>query len=887
MENIAYEKLVLPNGLEVILHQDRSSPLVSVNMWYHVGSKDEAPGKTGFAHLFEHVMFEGSKHHNRSFFEPLQKVGASLNGSTTWDRTNYWENLPPNYLELALWLESDRMGFLLEALDQRRFDIQRDVVKNERRQSYENRPYGMAWIRLREAAYPLPHPYHWPTIGSQEDLDRASLDDVHSFFRRFYGAGNASLAIAGDIDLDEARDLVERYFGDIPSGPALPRMAHAESPLRGRLSLSLYDRVSLPRVYLAWPGVPRFHPDEAPLSLLALVLGDGKTSRLHRTLVHEQQIAQSVSAYQIAAEIAGDFQVEATAAVGHPIAKVEAAALSEIERLRREPPTLEELARAKNRTEWRNAQQLANIGGFGGRANQLNAFNIFAGDPGLINTDVERFLAVTPEDVQRVAQTYLTGRHVQMMVHPEPVRSHHPAPMIDRAARPASASSRPFVPPLPQRHRLANGLELLVVEKTGLPVVAFALVLRSGTTADPVALPGLSAFTTAMLEEGTTSRSSQQISAEFEFIGSHLSTMAGREHTVLSAETLTRHWPKALEVIADLVQNPTFPEDELARIRMERLTNLQRVRDDPTALAGRVAPMLVYGRETPYGHPGFGTPESLAALSRDDLVRHFRRSCSPEAATLIVVGDVSLMEAVRLAETHLGGWTSGNGQRRDSEAAEPVSPPALSTTLYLLDKPGAPQSVIRSGQATIPRKHPDYWGLLLANHVFGGQFTARLNMNLRQDKGFSYGYPSWVEWHRQSSALMMGGSVHTGATSQALQETLKEYRGIWGERPVTEAELEGSKTTLRQQFPAAFETPWQVRDQLIDLVAFDLPDDYHRTWLANIQAVSLADVRRTAAEQLDPERLTVLVVGDRSQVEPGLGDLGLPIRHVGDDGLAL
>ena len=382
MEPTSFDKFTLSNGLDVILHQDNSLPLAAVNIWYHVGSKDEVPGKTGYAHLFEHLMFEGSKHHNSSHFDPILQVGGNLNGSTTPDRTNYWENLPSNYLELALWLESDRMGYLLDALDQERLDIQRDVVKNERRQSYENRPYGVASIRLQEALYPLPHPYHWPTIGFHEDLDIATLDDARSFFQRFYTPNNASLAIAGDIRMDETRDMVERYFGDLPSGPAIPRARRADSSLQGHANLTLHDRVLLPRLYLMWPTVPRFHPDEAPLSILSSILSGGKSSRLYRSLVYESRIAQGVGAHHGAAEITGEFAMEATAAAGHTEAEIEQAIRAELKRIRSEPPTEEEVTKAKNRVEWRDVRMMASLGGFGGRANRLNSFNVFAGDPG-------------------------------------------------------------------------------------------------------------------------------------------------------------------------------------------------------------------------------------------------------------------------------------------------------------------------------------------------------------------------------------------------------------------------------------------------------------------------------------------------------------------------
>ena len=880
MQPIAFEKFSLPNGLAVILHEDHALPVVAVNVWYHVGSKDEQPGKTGYAHLFEHIMFEGSKHHDHSHFEPLQQVGASLNGSTTTDRTNYWENLPSNYLELALWLESDRMGFLLDALDQRRFDIQRQVVKNERRQSYENRPYGMAELRLQEELHPLPHPYHWPTIGYHEDLDAATLDDARAFFQRYYNPSNASLAIAGDFIAAEAKEMVYRYFADLPPGPALPRAQRTDSPLLGRTDVTLYDRVLLPRTYLTWPTVPRFHQDAPALTILATILGGGKSSRMYKKLIYERRIAQSISVQQDASELTGGFEVELTTASGHTVKEVEEAARAEIEQIRREPPTAEEMGRAKNRIEWSLVRALSNIGGFGGKADRLNAFNVFAGDPALLNQDLERYLAVQAEDVCSAAEAYLGNRHVQMVVLPEPVHSSSSV-TVDRSREPVPAAPRPFQPTLPQRAQLPNGLELLVVEKRGLPMVAFSLLLDTGAAQDPPSVPGLAVLTTAMLQEGTSTRSSRNIADEFEFMGSQLMSATGRERTYVGTETLSTHWPKALELVADVVRNPTFPEQELTRIRTERITGLRRLRDDATATALQIAPMLLYGRDTPLGHPIVGTEASLEALSRDQMVDRFKSGFGPTGATLAVVGDVSMDEVKKLAESCLGDW------RGASPGASAVSPPPASsaTTLHLVDKPGAAQSVIRVGALGVPRRHPDYFALLLFNHLFGGQFTSRLNANLRQDKGYSYGYRSGFDWYRHSSLYLAGGAVQTAVTHEAVVETLKEFREIAAERPVTEAEFQTAKDGVLRLFPSSFETPSQILDQLAQIAFYGLPDDYYRSWPAAIEAVSLADVQRVAQTWVDPDRLVLLVVGDRQVVEPGLREIGVPMRSIDHQGL--
>ena len=888
MVSIAWEKVTLSNGLDVILHEDHSIPLASVNVWYHVGSKNEVPGRTGFAHLFEHVMFEGSGHHNSSHFEPLQKVGANLNGSTNPDRTNYWEDVPSNYLELALWLESDRMGFLLDALDQQRFEVQRDVVKNERRQSYENRPYGMAQWNIQEAVFPLPHPYHWMTIGSQEDLDEASLDDIKDFFRRFYSPSNASLSIAGDINRDETLEMVNRYFGDLPPGPPVRRIGRFDSGLGGRVELEMRDRVSLPRLYIVWPALPDNDPDEGALEMLRAVLADGQSSRLYRSLVYEKQIAQSVGVRNHSAEIAGQFIIEVTAAAGHSLEEVEAAVDSEIERIWREPPAEEELQRARNRLESSHFRQLARIGGFGGRADVLNYYNVLYGDPDMINTGLDKYLAVQREDILRVGPRILDQRQVRMKVLPETPLQAASTTGLDRTVMPDAGDEPAFVPPVPVHRELSNGLKVTVVEKRSLPIVSFALMFNAGAVTDPPGKPGLSLFTSQMLPEGTSTRSSQDIANAFEFIGARLSTETRKEISLLSTETLGKHWTTALELMADVARNATFPEHEVERIRREHLTDIRRGKDDPTFVAERIIPGLVFGRDSGYGHPSMGTEDSVGAFSVADLQGYFEDYYRPSMANLVVVGDVSLDEVMAEAEKAFGDWQdAGSSAESDNVSSNGQEPGVESTTIYLVDKPGAAQSVIRAGHDTVPRSHSDFGPLTLLNFCFGGQFSARLNQNLRQDKGYSYGFNSGISWFREPSLLVAGGSVQTAVTKESVEETLKEFREVHLDRPVTEEELEDAKAGMMLGYPAGFERPGQVLSQVINLLVHDLPDDYFRTFKDRITSITLDDVRNAGRERVRPQELHVLVVGDRSTVEPGLRELDLPVVLLDTEGVKL
>ena len=884
MAGIAFEKHTLPNGLDVILHQDRSIPVAAVNVWYHVGSKDEEMGRTGFAHLFEHIMFRGTKHHKASHFEPLQKIGATLNGSTTGDRTNYWEDVPSNYLELALWLEADRMGFLLDALDQEGFDTERDVVKNERRQSYENRPYGMAQWHIQQSLFPLPHPYHWMTIGSQEDLDAASLDDVKDFFRRYYSPSNASLAIAGDIDTAEALGLAQRYFADLDPGPAVRRIGRADSPLAGRVDLEMTDRVTLPRQYSVWLAPANLSGNDDASDILRAILSDGHSSRMYRSLVYEKQIAQSASVSYYAAEIAGQFRMELTPAEGHTLEEVEEAAEEVLAGIATQPPTDEEFERAINRIEMQHYRTLSRVGGFGGRADALNYFNTFTGDPDRLNTVMDDYRKVTREDVLRAHQQILSGGRVRMRVYPErPLSTASMA--VDRTVQPAGGPTPAFVPPTPQRGRLSNGMEVIVAHKSaaGGPLVSFALMARAGATGDPAGRPGLSSFTAAMMDEGTTNRSSQEISAAFEHIGSRLGAEARKELTLLTAETLGRHWQHALGLAADVARNANFPEHELERVRRERLTDLRRAKDDAGFLADSNFGALVFGSGSPYAHSNLGSEATVESVKRSDMVGRHGQALRPDRIFLLVAGDVSVDEAVAAAAECFGDWPAPSEPAAGNDAGV-VSNNADGPRIYLIDKPGAAQSVIRAGLPLVERSHADHMALSVLNYAFGGQFSARLNRNLRQDKGYSYGYNSGISWYNAPSLLSAGGSVQTAVTREAVVETLKEFADISGERPLTADELNNAQNGLRLGYPAGFERPAQLLGQLVTLAQFGLPDDYFRAFEERLSSVSLADTHRVGADYLPPNRLTVLVVGDREQVEEPLRGLGYGLTVLDAEG---
>lgn len=898
--DLKFEKYTLANGLDVILLEDHSTPIVGVNLWYHVGSKDERPGRTGFAHLFEHMMFQGSQHYDKAYFGPVQRVGGRLNGSTGMDRTNYWETVPSNYLELALWMESDRMGFLLPAMTQQKLDNQRDVVKNERRQSHENRPYGLVREVMQAAMYPPDHPYSWTTIGSMKDLTKASREDIADFFRRYYHSGNASLCIAGDFSPKAARRLVDRYFGPLPTGPKVERPQASTPTLNEEKRIRMKDRVGLSRIYIAWPTPRQFTREDADLDVLAHVLAGSKVARLYRSLVREKQIAQDVTAYQHGLELTGEFTVVATVRPGHTLSEVEAAMAEEIRRVRCEPPTAEEVAQAVNSFESHMVRSLESVSEFGGRADRLNMYNTYTGDPGYMNKDFGRHAKVDPAAVMRAAEKYLgAGRVVvevepgnEVVILPDPVKQADaareemakrlaarpalaPAAAIDdsrRGALPHGAKEPKFQLPPIQRGRLSNGMAILLVEKHDLPLVSLHAVFPSGRSQDPSDKPGLAELTAAVWDEGTQKRSAEGIAAELSGIGASLSVACDWDSFSARLFTLKRHLAQALDIYADVLRNPAFPTPELERQRAMTLGHLTQIRNEPLALGTMAVGQLLYGPDHPYGHPQLGNPRVLQRITPEDLKNFYQASARPEQAGLIAVGDIAMPQLIAELERVLGGWKS-TARNAVSEKFRPV-PAARPTSLVLIDKPGAPQSVITTALIGADRKSPDFFSLSVMNMIFGGQFSSRLNLNLREQKGYTYGAKSMFDWRvRERGTLLAFASVQTAVTAPALVEFLKELEGMIGQRPIEAKELDFCKKFVTRGYTAGFETPTQLATQLETLFTYKLPDDYFNTVVPGITAVTAEDVLRVAKQYLLPDRLAIIVVGDRRAIEPELRKL--------------
>jgi zinc protease len=883
-----FEKYKLKNGLDVILLEDHRLPLVAVNLWYHVGPANERPGLTGFAHLFEHMMFQGSKNvGDDAHFKLLEGAGASdINGTTALDRTNYFETLPSNQLEMALWLESDRMGFLLDTLDNRKLANQRDVVRNERRQSRENAPYGLVREEVLHQLFPKTHPYYANVIGSHADIEAARLKDVREFFKLYYAPNNASLAIVGDINKTQAKALVEKYFGPIAAGQPVPKIDAVTPPITSERRAVVTDQVELPRVYMGWLTDAIFKPGDADADLLANILGGGKYGRLYKRLVYEKQIAQDVNVFNQSTTLGSIFTIQATAKPGVKPEDLEKAIDEELNAVRQEGVTQEQLERARNIIQTNTVRGLETLGGFGGVADLLNEYNHYLGDPGYLAKDLERFDKATTASVQKIAQEKLAnnarvvvyGVPGKKIVHDVPKTATEetmPAEATTLAGqewrnqqpKPGTASSLAL--PVPKQFKLSNGLTVLLIERHNLPVIAADLYVLSGSERNPANKPGLSSFTADMLDEGTTSRPALQIADDVGRIGATLTTGSWSDGAWVNTRVLKKNVEAAFDLISDVALQPSFPQKDIDRLRNERLTRILQQRDNPTALANIAFNNAIYGNAHPYGFVELGTQDSVKSITRDDLMAFWKAGYVPGNAVLAVAGDITEAELRSLANKYFGKW---NGQ----PAASKLEDVAMSGArrVVIVDKAAAPQTMLRIGHVGVPRSSPDYVLLEVMNLGLGGLFSSRINMNLREKNGYTYGAFSFFDYRRGPGPFMTSSSVRTDVTGPAVAEVFNELERM-GATVMTADELKTAKDAFARSLAGRFETTEQIVNTISEFFIYNLPLDFYNTLPARIDAVSGADVQRVAQKYLKPGSTVVVAVGDRSKIEPQLQKLSL------------
>jgi len=894
---LTFEKITLPNGLDVILSPKRGLPMVAVNLWYHVGPAFEAKGRTGFAHLFEHMMFQSSLHTPEdSHFKLLEAAGASdINGTTDFDRTNYFETVPSNQLELALWLESDRMGYLLEKVTQTSLSNQQDVVRNERRQSYENQPYGLADEAAVQILFPKDHPYYGNVIGSHEDIQAVKLADVHSFFRQYYAPNNASLVIVGDFDPVKTKALVTKYFSTFKRGPAVPPITATTPKITAERRQTVQVRAQLPRVTMAWITPPIYKPGDADADMAAQVLGGGRSSRLYKKLVYEKQIAQNVIAQQYSLMLGSMFQIEATARPGHTAEELEKAIDEELASFRDNPPTPAEIERARNTIETNIIGGLERLGGFGGIADRLNSYNHFLKEPGYLTQDIQRYRAVTPASVLAFAKANLTpnARGVVYAVPgtpappsgpptpPAPAASTAKGPSINvdepwRKTRPKPGPAASLQLATPTTATLPNGLTLILSEKHEVPIVAANLVFRGGSDSNPPDKAGLANFAAAMLDEGTSTRNALAIADELARLGASLGTGSSMDSMTVSARSLATNFPATLDLVADVTLRPAFPADEIDRQRAQRLGQLVQQRDNPAALVGTIAMQAVYGTRHPYGFAEIGTEASVKAITRADMQAFWKERFVPNNAALVVAGDITMPELRALAEKAFGAWERGSPTRATIGA-----PTTTSARVVIVDKPGSPQTQLRVAGIGAERSSPDFRPLQVMNMALGGLFSSRINMNLREAHGYTYGASSQFTFRRTPGPFQVAAGVRTDVTAPAVAEVFKEVLSM-AQKPMTADELQRAKDSMANSLPGAFESSANAVNNFSNVFVYDLGLDYYSRYAAQVNAVTGEQTAAVARKYLATENMVVIAVGDRSKIEVPLRELGLGPVEVWD-----
>jgi zinc protease len=881
--DIPFQKFVLDNGLTVIVHEDHKAPIVAVNLWYHVGSKNEKPGKTGFAHLFEHLMFGGSEHASGRYIDAMEKIGATdLNGTTNNDRTNYFENVPTSALDYTLWMESDRMAYL--SLTKETLDLQRGVVQNEKRQG-ENQPYAVAFQLITQNTYPAGHPYSWTVIGEMADLNAASMDDVKEWFKTYYGPSNVVLTLAGDIDAKTAKEKVEKYFGNIPAGPPVAHQEVWVAKMTGTHRQKVQDRVPQARIYKVWNVPQDATPDADYLDLVSDILSVGKSSRFYKRLVYDDQIATNANAFVALNEIAGQFRVQATAKPGGDLAQVEKELDEELARFLKDGPTAEELARVKAQYQANFIRGIERIGGFGGKSDQLARNQVFHGDPAHYKVSLKRVQEATAEDLKAAANRWLSDGVYALEVYPFPEYK-TAATATDRSKAPSTGTPPALKLPKLQRATLSNGLKVIVAERHEVPLVTFWLDVDAGYAADPAALPGTSSMTMALLSGGTKTRSALQISDEQALLGAQISASSNLDMSIVRLSSLKAKLDPSLELYSDLILNPVFPDEDFKKQQKLQLAAIQREQVTPIQMSLRVFPGLLYGPGHAYGNPltGSGTIASVEKMTREDLAKFHQAWFKPNHAALVIAGDTTLSEITPKLEKLLSGWKSG---QTPEKTIKNVQMPAKSV-VYMMDKPGAQQSIIVVGNIAPPTANPNEIAIEAMNDGLGGLFLSRINANLRENKHWSYGTRTLLWPARGQRPWMTIAPVQTDKTKESLVEINKELRGILGDHPLSQEELAVVQDNETLSLPGSRETQQEVGDSINELVQFGLPDDYYETYAGKVRALKPADVAAAVKMIVHPDNLIWVVVGDRAKIEAGVKELGLgEIRFLSSDGKPL
>ena len=856
------------------MHEDKKVPMVAVNVWYHVGSKNEKVGKTGFAHLFEHLMFNGTENYNSEYFEPFEKIGSTdQNGTTNSDRTNYFQNVPTNALDLALWMESDRMGHLLGVVDQEKLDEQRGVVQNEKRQG-ENQPYGKAFTRISESAFPKGHPYSWSVIGSMEDLDAASLEDVQDWFKTYYGPNNAVLALAGDIDLETAKQKAAQYFGDIPAGPPLVKPDVWIAKRNEEKREIMYDDVPQARIYKTWNVPPRDTEAAAHFDLASSVLVGGKNSPLYKELVYEKQIATNVSAFYYDREIAGMFFLIVDVVAGEDPTNVEKAMDAVLADFIKKGPNRKLLEAEKTKALAGFIRGIQRIGGFGGKSDLLATCQTYTNNPGCYRDNAAYLDLVTPAKMKATFAQWIDDTPYVLTILPADKYSANETGVDRSTGIPYPTEKVNFEFPNLQTATLSNGSKVVLAQRSGVPLIEMDFQFNFGYAQENNDELGYTNFMMGMLNEGTKKYSSLKFDEVLDSLGSNLSFGSGLDTSVASVSTLKANLSQTLELAKEALINPTFPQEEIERIQKQTLASIIQEENRPAAIAYRNIGKLLYGQDHPYGKPltGSGISETISSITRKDIVAMHKRAIDPANLTFAVAGDINLDELVDMLEDKFGDWSSNS--KTELKELQTISLPAT-RTVYLIDKPNAQQSYIVAGQLLPPTATNEEFKISYMNYAIGGSFTARLNMNLREDKSWSYGVRTRLADAKGQRAMLVTAPVQTDKTAESVAEIVKEYAAYLGDAPITDAELAKGKASKTLRLPGQFETLGALKGAVSNIVTYNRELDYLNVLPNLYDEPTLDDVQTMAQTYIKPDQWTWLIVGDLSKIEQPVRNLNL------------
>lgn len=887
--SIPYSKYVLDNGLTLVLHEDKSDPLVHVDITYHVGSGREDIGKSGFAHFFEHMMFQGSENvEDEQHFGLITESGGTLNGTTNSDRTNYFETVPANQLERMLWLEADRMGFFLDAVTHAKFENQRETVKNERAQRYENRPYGLLWERVGEAIFPEGHPYSWSTIGYIEDLNRADLRDLKQFFLRWYGPNNATLTIGGDIDKNQTLAWVNKYFSGIPRGPEVEAPVYEPVTLTSNRYISMEDNVALPLMYMAFPTVHAFHPDEAPLDVLMDILGSGKTSLLYKNLVKSGKAVQAQAGHGCR-ELSCQFTLLSLPTPGNTLAELESITRASFKEFEERGVKDDDLTRVKSQIV---SGMIYGLESVSGKVSQLAAYETFHNNPNTISADIARYENVTKDDVLRVYEKYIKGKasvvmsivpkgQGQQIIKPDTWQRYQRSipqnsktqelPLrvgtsnFDRSVVPASGPNPVILVPDYYQMTTENDVSIIGAVNAEVPTTAMSIRIPAGQSRESLNKLGLASLTGSMLNEATLESSAEEMANELQKLGSSVSFSTGNQYTTVNIRSLSDNLDQTLDIALEKLTKPKFDQNDFERVKKQQIEELKFQQKEAGVTADSVFSLLLYGTENSFAYANSGTIDSVIELTLDDVKTFYNDNFGPKGAQIAIVSSLKKPQISKLFK-RIDSWNGGNTKAPEFRAF----PELKGGTLYLIDKPGAAQSEIRIGKRALTYDATgEYYKAGLMNYNLGDAFNSRINLNLREDKGYTYGARSKFSGTKYSGQFRASAGVRANATAASIVEFRKEIDGVF-KSGITADELSFMQNALGQRDARAYETPNQKLGFLSEISEYGLDKRFVDEQNEILTEISMLELNELAKQHLDLDKMITLVVGDKASILEGL-----------------